>query len=220
MKRRFKIILCSVALALGMCFSTGNASGQALTHDPLNYIQSILQYIMDQIREGNFDIGEGLSKLEGMREQFQAQRDKIDQIIAIVEMYQQFSGAVSDIKAIAEISEAITKDIMRFKQYEYMFNEIGVFEAALSATNLVITYIKVTESLITEVKGDFFSIAKITQSDPLTMLSELRKEAEYLYAGYMYIRDEFYDAFRDAYYMSVSLKFKQADRDFFSMDFF
>ena len=220
MRKSIKVLVCSVMFAVGLGLSGGKAQAQALTHDPLNYVQNILQYIMDQIREGNFDIGEGLSKLEGMREQFQAQRDKIDQVLAVVETYQKYSGAVSDIKAITEVYKQVTDDIMNFKNFEYLFNQMGAFQGVMAANHLIASYQKITGSFIEEVKADMFDLAKLTQSDPLTMLSQLRKETEYLYSGYLYIRTEFYSAFQDAYYEDMAMRAKMADREFFAMEIY
>lgn len=212
MKKVFKVLVCTVVFLTGIVVNRQEARAQFVVSDPTNLVQSILQYIQDQIREGSFDLGEGLSKLEGMREQFKAQQEKLDQVMLIVGKYQQFKQAYSDIQAIAEVASSVTKDIMNFKDIEYLMSTIGSYQSVATVGNLVKNYGKITDSLMGEVKDEMFDLSKITQADPMTMLSELRKQTEYLYAGYGYIRSSFYDAFRQAYYDDIKHHASDADK--------
>ena len=191
MKRFFKVLVCSAVFLSGVLVNRQEAKAQFVVSDPQNLVQSILQYIQDQVREGNFD-GLGLSKLEGMREQFKAQKEKLDQVMLVVGKYQQFRQAYNDIEVIAVI--------------------VCSYQSVATAGNLIKRYGLLTDSLMGEAKDEMFDISKITQADPMTMLSELRRQTEYLYAGYGYIRRSFYDAFRQAYYDDMARRASEADQ--------
>ena len=212
MKKIVKVLACSLFLLSGVLVNRQEAKAQFVVSDPTNLVQSILQYIQDQIREGNFDLSEGMSKLQGIREQFQAQHDKLDQVMLVVQKYQQFKQAYSDIEAIAIIAKNVTDDIMNFKEIEYLMSTASSYQAVATVGNLIQNYGVITDSLMGEVKNEMFDLSKITQADPMTMLAELRKQTEYLYAGYGYIRGSFYEAFRQAYYADVRHRASDADQ--------
>ena len=212
MKKIVKVLACSLFLLSGVLVNRQEAKAQFVVSDPTNLVQSILQYIQDQIREGNFDLSEGMSKLQGMREQFQAQHDKLDQVMLVVQKYQQFKQAYSDIEAIAIIAKNVTDDIMNFKEIEYLMSTASSYQAVATVGNLIQNYGVITDSLMGEVKNEMFDLSKITQADPMTMLAELRKQTEYLYAGYGYIRRSFYEAFRQAYYADMRHRASDADQ--------
>lgn len=211
MKRFFKVLVCSAVFLSGVLVNRQEAKAQFVVSDPQNLVQSILQYIQDQVREGNFD-GLGLSKLEGMREQFKAQKEKLDQVMLVVGKYQQFRQAYNDIEVIAVIAKSVTDDIMNFKEIEYLMSNVCSYQSVATVGNLINRYGVLTDSLMGEAKDEMFDISKITQADPMTMLSELRRQTEYLYAGYGYIRRSFYDAFRQAYYDDMARRASEADQ--------
>lgn len=217
MKKGIKILVCSVLLLGGVIGGQQKARAQFVVSDPTNLVQSILQYIMDQMREGNWDLSEGISKLQGMREEFKMNEERLDQVLGMVQKFQSFKNAYQDIAAIAEICKLVQKDISNFYQIQMMMSELGGYGGAALVDNLVQSYKKVTNSLTEDVKLEMFDLQKITQTDPMQMLSELRKSTEYLYSGYGIIRNTFYAAIRDAYHDEMRNRVREADQDLISM---
>ena len=106
--RKIKILLCALFISGGLLLSQQEAKAQFVVSDPTNLVQNILQYIMDQMREGNLDLVGGMAKLEGMREEFKALEERIKQVQTIV-------AAWEKIKDITYIGEQIYADWVNLK---------------------------------------------------------------------------------------------------------
>lgn len=204
MKRIAKYFIC-LAFAFGGILSTERkANAQFVVSDPTNLVQSILQYLQDQIREGSISFSDGLSKLEGMREQFAAAREKLDQAMQIIQKYGQYQAMFEDVKAVAYIYNSISYDLILFGDIEYYLSSMSSYQTVATVGSLMKSFNAMTESLIAQVKSEMFDISKITQGDPVAISAEMRKLIEYLYSGYSVIREYFVIAYKTAYFESMN----------------
>lgn len=215
MKRIVKYFIC-LALVFGGILSTERkANAQFVVSDPTNLVQSILNYLLDQFQEGNLSLTEGLSKLDGMREQFAAAREKLDQAMLIIQKYGQYAAMFEDVKAVAYIYNSISNDLILFGDIEYYLSSMSSYQTVATVGSLMRSFNGMTESLIAEVKNEMFDISKITQGDPVAISAEMRKLIEYLYSGYAVIREYFITAYRTAYYESMSIRANALDNNLF-----
>ena len=207
MKKIYRLTACTVLVAFGLVFGGQKARAQFIVQDPTNLVQSILQYLQDQMREGGMgisDVADGVSKLEIMRDQFKSAQEKLDQVYDIVNKFQGLSAAASDIKAVVEVSKLITDDILTFRNIEYYMNNIGGYSAATRMGSLCNSYQKLALQLTDEIRRDMMDLQKITQTDPLTMLSQLSDRVEYLYGSYNRIRSAYFSAMRQTYLNDIN----------------
>lgn len=212
MKKSFKLFICALAVLIGQVAGQQQARAQWIISDPGNLVQSILQYIQDQMREGNFNLAEGLSKLEGMREQFKIAEEKWKQAEAVIQTVSKLWEAGTELSAIYRIGEMVYKDFQNFKELEYYFScTMTSYQAVATIGNLIQLFSGITDEFISEVKANLFDLTKLTQGDALGILKELHHVTEYLYTGYVVIRQEFYDAFRRAYYADLNHRMHAGD---------
>lgn len=205
--RKIRILLCALFISGGLLLSQQQAKAQFVVSDPTNLVQNILQYIMDQIREGNLDLAEGLSKLEGMREEFKALEERIQQVKTILDAWEK-------IKDITYIGEQVYADWVNMQRIADLMAGLGGYGTVALVDNLAEAYRSVALTLIEDVKNQVFDIRTITQSDPLKIVEQLHDKIEYLYQGYIVLRSYFYGAIQDAYYSELNLKSRLIDEQF------
>lgn len=217
------MLICAAISVAALLCGGREARAQFIVQDPTNLVQSILQYLQDQMREGGMGVSdavEGASKLQIMREQLKNARDRLDQVYDIVNKFQNLSAAASDIKSIVQISQLITDDILTLKDIEYYMNNIGGYNAATRVGNLCNSYQRITQTLTDEIKNDMRDLSRITQTDPLTMLSQLRERVEYLYSSYGRVRSVYFGAVRQAYLDDINDTMRDADDVFLASLFY
>ena len=220
MKRFFKIAFMSLAVLVGMIAGEQRARAQFVVSDPQNLVQSILQYIMDQLREGNLSLDGvgGLSKLEGMREQFKAASEKLDQVNQIVQIYGNLRGAANDIQAVVRIGQQLCYDVQMFRTIEYQLSQgVDSYFAVASVGNLVLGFEDAANELIQQTKTEMFNMQKLTQSSPMEMLSQLRLAVERLYQSYSVVRNYFAGAYYSAYYGALRNRTMSLDQRLINM---
>ena len=210
--RKIKILLCALFISGGLLLSQQEAKAQFVVSDPTNLVQNILQYIMDQMREGNLDLVGGMAKLEGMREEFKALEERIKQVQTIV-------AAWEKIKDITYIGEQIYADWVNLKYISDLMSGLGTYGTVSLIDNIVNSYWSVAQTLLKDVKQQCFDITTITQSDPLKILDMLHEKIEYLYQGYIVLRSYFYNAVSRAYHDDLNLRARLYDDQFLNQLF-
>lgn len=210
--RKLRIIFFTAFLFGGLFLNQQQARAQFVVSDPTNLVQSILQYIQDQMREGNFDPASGLSKLEGMRQEFQALHERIEQVKTII-------AAWEKIKDITYVTEMIMTDFVNMQRLADLIGGLGTYGTVSLVDNLANSYKSVANSLLSDVKKQCADISTITQSDPLKILDMLHEKIEYLYQGYLVLHNYFYSSIARAYYAEMNLKARLEDERFLNQLF-